>query len=67
MGHARQRLRTPSGRVWAAERSLEETYAGLAARFEARGGYEADVRAEIALHGLDRSRPLRPIVPRRRT
>ncbi|WP_433261956.1 TlrC/CarA/OleB/SrmB family ABC-F type ribosomal protection protein [Actinosynnema sp. CS-041913] len=38
-------------------------YAGLVDRFEARGGYEADTRVDIALHGLglpglDRSRPL---------
>ncbi|MEU6780428.1 TlrC/CarA/OleB/SrmB family ABC-F type ribosomal protection protein [Nonomuraea angiospora] len=60
-------LRELEARMRAAERSLEEadaeTYAGLVARFEARGGYEADVRVEIALHGLglpglDRSRPL---------
>ncbi|WP_431916497.1 TlrC/CarA/OleB/SrmB family ABC-F type ribosomal protection protein [Nonomuraea jabiensis] len=60
-------LRELEARMRAAERSLEEagaeTYAGLVAQFEARGGYEADVRVEIALHGLglpglDRSRPL---------
>lgn len=38
-------------------------YAGLVARFEARAGYEADARVDIALHGLglpglDRDRPL---------
>ncbi|MEV0624026.1 ABC-F family ATP-binding cassette domain-containing protein [Nonomuraea sp. NPDC050404] len=38
-------------------------YARLVAEFEARGGYEADTRVEVALHGLglpglDRSRPL---------
>ncbi|SEC70195.1 macrolide transport system ATP-binding/permease protein [Streptomyces sp. 2131.1] len=42
--------------------ALEE-YAGLVARFEARAGYEADARVDIALHGLglpglDRDRPL---------
>ncbi|NED11111.1 TlrC/CarA/OleB/SrmB family ABC-F type ribosomal protection protein [Streptomyces sp. SID9124] len=42
--------------------TLEE-YAGLVARFEARAGYEADARVDIALHGLglpglDRDRPL---------
>ncbi|MEV4014878.1 TlrC/CarA/OleB/SrmB family ABC-F type ribosomal protection protein [Nonomuraea angiospora] len=60
-------LRELEARMRAAERSLEEadaeTYAGLVAQFEARGGYEADVRVEIALHGLglpglDRSRRL---------
>ncbi|MER5999150.1 ribosomal protection-like ABC-F family protein [Nonomuraea angiospora] len=60
-------LRELEARMRAAERSLEEAdaeaYAGLVAQFEARGGYEADVRVEIALHGLglpglDRSRPL---------
>lgn len=40
-----------------------EDYAGLVARFEARAGYEADARVDIALHGLglpglDRDRPL---------
>ncbi|MBB5774901.1 ABC-F family ATP-binding cassette domain-containing protein [Nonomuraea jabiensis] len=60
-------LRELEARMRAAERSLEEadaeTYAGLVAQFEARGGYEADLRVEIALHGLglpglDRSRRL---------
>ncbi|MEV0675613.1 TlrC/CarA/OleB/SrmB family ABC-F type ribosomal protection protein [Actinosynnema sp. NPDC050436] len=27
-------------------------YAGLVERFEARGGYQADIRVEVALHGL---------------
>ncbi|MEU7829709.1 ABC-F family ATP-binding cassette domain-containing protein [Nonomuraea sp. NPDC049129] len=40
-----------------------DVYAGLVAQFEARGGYEADARVEVALHGLglaglERSRPL---------
>ncbi|MDX3231495.1 TlrC/CarA/OleB/SrmB family ABC-F type ribosomal protection protein [Streptomyces sp. ME19-01-6] len=40
-----------------------DTYAGLVARYEARGGYEADTRVDIALHGLglpglDRGRTL---------
>ncbi|MFG3436687.1 ABC-F family ATP-binding cassette domain-containing protein [Nonomuraea sp. NPDC047897] len=40
-----------------------DAYAELVAQFEARGGYEADARVEVALHGLglpglDRSRPL---------
>ncbi|MGO4418261.1 TlrC/CarA/OleB/SrmB family ABC-F type ribosomal protection protein [Streptomyces sp. MCAF7] len=40
-----------------------DTYAGLIARYEARGGYEADARVDIALHGLglpdlDRARAL---------
>ncbi|MGW6496771.1 TlrC/CarA/OleB/SrmB family ABC-F type ribosomal protection protein [Nonomuraea angiospora] len=60
-------LRELEARMRTAERSLEdadaEAYAGLVAQFEARGGYEADVQVEIALHGLglpglDRSRPL---------
>ncbi|GAA3430087.1 ABC-F family ATP-binding cassette domain-containing protein [Streptosporangium nondiastaticum] len=66
-------LRGLEARMRAAERSLgaagkEEpaamrAYAELVAEFEARGGYEADVRVEVALHGLglpglDRSRPL---------
>ncbi|NUW32704.1 TlrC/CarA/OleB/SrmB family ABC-F type ribosomal protection protein [Nonomuraea sp. SMC257] len=29
-----------------------ETYAGLVAEFEARGGYTADARVDVALHGL---------------
>ncbi|MEU9607974.1 TlrC/CarA/OleB/SrmB family ABC-F type ribosomal protection protein [Streptomyces sp. NPDC048057] len=29
-----------------------DAYAGLVARFEARGGYEADARVDVALHGL---------------
>ncbi|WP_101786646.1 ABC-F family ATP-binding cassette domain-containing protein [Nonomuraea indica] len=72
-------LRELEARMRAAERALAvtgaqagtaaearaglDTYAGLVAEFEARGGYEADARVEIALHGLglpglDRSRPL---------
>jgi macrolide transport system ATP-binding/permease protein len=40
-----------------------EAYAGLVARYEARGGYTADTRVDIALHGLglpglDRTRSL---------
>jgi macrolide transport system ATP-binding/permease protein len=40
-----------------------DTYAGLVARYEARGGYDADARVDIALHGLglpglDRARAL---------
>ncbi|MDR8408585.1 ATP-binding cassette domain-containing protein [Nonomuraea sp. 3-1Str] len=40
-----------------------DVYARLVAEFEARGGYEADARVDVALHGLglpglDRSRPL---------
>ncbi|GLW99951.1 TlrC/CarA/OleB/SrmB family ABC-F type ribosomal protection protein [Microtetraspora sp. NBRC 16547] len=43
--------------------STLEAYAGLVARYEARGGYEADARVDIALHGLglpglERGRPL---------
>ncbi len=43
--------------------SVMPEYAGLVAAYEARGGYEADARVEIALHalglpGLDRARPL---------
>ncbi|WP_433465131.1 ABC-F family ATP-binding cassette domain-containing protein [Spirillospora sp. CA-128828] len=66
-------LRDLEARMRAAERSLGEpgmevpaeldVYAGLVAEFEARGGYEADARVEVALHGLglpglDRNRPL---------
>ncbi|MGN9845247.1 TlrC/CarA/OleB/SrmB family ABC-F type ribosomal protection protein [Nonomuraea sp. H19] len=72
-------LRELEARMRAAERSLGEAgmearagaeagaglevYARLVAQFEARGGYEADTRVEIALHGLglpglERSRPL---------
>ncbi|MEW9552266.1 ABC-F family ATP-binding cassette domain-containing protein [Nonomuraea sp. NPDC050783] len=63
-------LRELEARMRAAERALGtaehpdlDAYAELVARFEARGGYEADVRVEVALHGLglpglDRSRPL---------
>jgi macrolide transport system ATP-binding/permease protein len=43
-----------------------EAYAGLVARYEARGGYAADTRVDIALHGLglpglDRKRLLGPL------
>ncbi|NDU77149.1 ATP-binding cassette domain-containing protein [Actinomadura sp. DSM 109109] len=66
-------LRDLETRMRAAERSLGaagpresadlDGYAALVAEFEARGGYEADVRVEVALHGLglpglDRRRPL---------
>ncbi|MET8339127.1 TlrC/CarA/OleB/SrmB family ABC-F type ribosomal protection protein [Streptosporangium canum] len=63
-------LRDLEVRMRRAETGLgEATPAGLAAygelvaRFEARGGYEADTRVEIALHGLgqpglDRDRPI---------
>ncbi|NEA23040.1 TlrC/CarA/OleB/SrmB family ABC-F type ribosomal protection protein [Actinomadura bangladeshensis] len=62
-------LRELETRIRAAERSLGDTradldaYAALLAEFEARGGYEADARVDIALHGLglpglDRHRPL---------
>ncbi|MFE6494811.1 TlrC/CarA/OleB/SrmB family ABC-F type ribosomal protection protein [Streptomyces sp. NPDC057748] len=41
-------------------------YSGLIERYQARGGYEADVRVEVALHGLglpglDRDRRLRTL------
>ncbi|MFA1541467.1 ribosomal protection-like ABC-F family protein [Actinomadura monticuli] len=49
-------LRDLEARMRAAERSLGEDdlefYAGLVAAFEARGGYEADTRVDVALHGL---------------
>ncbi|PZG23690.1 ABC-F family ATP-binding cassette domain-containing protein [Nonomuraea aridisoli] len=50
-------LRGIETRMRAAERLLDEpgmdeVYARLVAEFEARGGYEADARVEIALHGL---------------
>ncbi|SNS40655.1 macrolide transport system ATP-binding/permease protein [Actinomadura mexicana] len=66
-------LRDLEARMRDAERSLGaagaqgrdglDAYAEAVARFEARGGYEADLRVEVALHGLglpglDRSRPL---------
>ncbi|WP_433227194.1 TlrC/CarA/OleB/SrmB family ABC-F type ribosomal protection protein [Microtetraspora malaysiensis] len=66
-------LRELEARMRAAERSLGETgaearagldvYIRLAAEFEARDGYAADTRVEVALHalglpGLDRNRPL---------
>lgn len=66
-------LRDLEARMRAVERSLGsagapdpadlDAYAELVAEFEARSGYEADVRVELALHGLglpglDRSRPL---------
>ncbi|UFS97207.1 TlrC/CarA/OleB/SrmB family ABC-F type ribosomal protection protein [Nocardia huaxiensis] len=65
-------LRDLESRMRAAEQALIapgalgerlDRYADLAARFEARGGYEADARVEAALHGLglpglDRARPL---------
>ncbi|MEV4457907.1 TlrC/CarA/OleB/SrmB family ABC-F type ribosomal protection protein [Microbispora sp. NPDC049633] len=51
------------GAAGAQERAGLDAYAELVAEFEARGGYEADVRVEVALHGLglpglDRSRSL---------
>ncbi|TNC46846.1 ABC-F family ATP-binding cassette domain-containing protein [Mumia zhuanghuii] len=60
-----------------ASSSVAATYATLTARYEARGGYEADVRVGIALHGLglpdldparptDRRRPA-PVIRRRGT
>ncbi|MGV9776547.1 ATP-binding cassette domain-containing protein, partial [Streptosporangium sp. NPDC003464] len=54
--------RAESGLGGAAPAELD-AYAELVARFEARGGYQADTRVEIALHGLgqpglDRDRPL---------
>lgn len=66
-------LRELEDRMRVAERALGtagvpervdlDAYAALVAEFEARGGYEADVRVDVALHGLglprlDRSRPL---------
>ncbi|SHN47692.1 TlrC/CarA/OleB/SrmB family ABC-F type ribosomal protection protein [Cryptosporangium aurantiacum] len=55
-------LRELEARIRAAERSLGEAgaearadldgYARLVAEFEARGGYEADTRVDVALHGL---------------
>ncbi|MFB4305251.1 ribosomal protection-like ABC-F family protein [Actinomadura sp. GTD37] len=60
-------LRDLETRMRAAERSLGEggldAYAQLVAEFEARGGYEADARVDVALHGLglpglDRQRAL---------
>ncbi|MEU0566787.1 ABC-F family ATP-binding cassette domain-containing protein [Nonomuraea sp. NPDC005983] len=66
-------LRGLEARIRAAEQSLGETgtpdragldaYTGLVAEFEARGGYEADARVDVALHGLglpglERGRPL---------
>ncbi|MBB5957066.1 macrolide transport system ATP-binding/permease protein [Saccharothrix tamanrassetensis] len=58
-------LRDLEARIRAAEADLTDLghYAELVERFEARGGYEADTRVDIALHGLglpglDRSRTL---------
>ncbi|MFB4320108.1 TlrC/CarA/OleB/SrmB family ABC-F type ribosomal protection protein [Actinomadura sp. 21ATH] len=60
-------LRDLEARMRRAEADLSEdgleAYGELVARFEARGGYEADARVDIALHGLglpglDRERPL---------
>ncbi|MEW2356411.1 TlrC/CarA/OleB/SrmB family ABC-F type ribosomal protection protein [Spirillospora sp. NPDC029432] len=60
-------LRDLEARMRRAEADLSgedlEMYGELVARFEARGGYEADARVDIALHGLglpglDRERPL---------
>ncbi|MFI6534460.1 ABC-F family ATP-binding cassette domain-containing protein [Nonomuraea sp. NPDC050547] len=53
-----------TGGVTVAELEVElAAYGELVAAFEARGGYEADARVEVALHGLglpglDRERPL---------
>ncbi|MFD0901211.1 ribosomal protection-like ABC-F family protein [Actinomadura sediminis] len=60
-------LRVLEARMRAAERALDrdglDAYAGLVAEFEARGGYDADARVDVALHalglpGLDRGRAL---------
>ncbi|WP_037312433.1 ribosomal protection-like ABC-F family protein [Amycolatopsis orientalis] len=61
-------IRELESRLRAAEASLETAedlaaYADLTTAYEARGGYEADARVEVALHGLgqpglDRGRPL---------
>ncbi|MBW4721941.1 TlrC/CarA/OleB/SrmB family ABC-F type ribosomal protection protein [Saccharothrix obliqua] len=58
-------LRELEARIRAEELELTDLarYADLVERFEARGGYEADTRVDIALHGLglpglDRARPL---------
>ncbi|QKW40191.1 TlrC/CarA/OleB/SrmB family ABC-F type ribosomal protection protein [Actinomadura sp. NAK00032] len=51
-------LRELEARMRAAERGLGgdgaglDAYAQVVAEFEARGGYEADTRVEVALHGL---------------
>ncbi|MEU1668197.1 TlrC/CarA/OleB/SrmB family ABC-F type ribosomal protection protein [Streptomyces sparsogenes] len=60
MRHAESGLRGLTGAKLTA---ALDTYAGLVARYEARGGYEADARVDIALHGLglpglDRARAL---------
>ncbi|GAA4936584.1 macrolide transport system ATP-binding/permease protein [Nonomuraea thailandensis] len=52
-----------AGREGRADAGPAEAYARLVAEFEARGGYEADVRVDAALHGLglpglDRARPV---------
>ncbi|MET8864488.1 TlrC/CarA/OleB/SrmB family ABC-F type ribosomal protection protein [Nonomuraea sp. NPDC004580] len=52
-----------AGHALAAGGSAMDAYARLVAKFEARGGYEADARVDAALHGLglpglDRSRPV---------
>lgn len=49
MHRAEAALGSPAGEQQAA--ALED-YAGLVARYEARAGYEADARVDIALHGL---------------
>ncbi|WP_431868079.1 ribosomal protection-like ABC-F family protein [Nocardiopsis eucommiae] len=66
-------LRVLEARVHAAEASLGgatpgdlDAYGDLLAEFEARGGYDADTRVDIGLHGLglpslDRDRPLRTL------
>ncbi|MFD5247504.1 ribosomal protection-like ABC-F family protein [Amycolatopsis sp. NPDC058340] len=61
-------IRELESRLRTAEQSLETAedlaaYGDLMTEYEARGGYEADARVEVALHGLgqpglDRGRPL---------
>ncbi|WP_174546700.1 TlrC/CarA/OleB/SrmB family ABC-F type ribosomal protection protein [Nocardiopsis dassonvillei] len=66
-------LRDMEARLRAAESTLGsatpeelDAYGDLLARFEARGGYDADARVDAGLHGLglpglDRDRPLRTL------
>ncbi|MEU3221588.1 TlrC/CarA/OleB/SrmB family ABC-F type ribosomal protection protein [Streptomyces sp. NPDC006976] len=49
MRRAEAALGGPAG---AEQAAALEHYAGLVARYEARAGYEADARVDIALHGL---------------
>ncbi|WP_047868368.1 ribosomal protection-like ABC-F family protein [Nocardiopsis sp. RV163] len=60
------RLRAAESTLGSATPAELDAYGDLLARFEARGGYDADARVDAGLHGLglpvlDRDRPLRTL------